>query len=265
LSVFGESPNGFPKLPILGSEAPARSQREKYGGLFYLGIAGLVILVALIGWFAYGVWGLRDVGADVYVLHDAKRTDEERIQAAFRLSRDGRVSDSQLMEMSLRRDLPGLGRYLLAEAVSTELVALDPRAYALSVARSSGWPDWLRLLWARRLVYGEARGYAIPGVALQELANHPDPMISLWAACARALAPGADARLAAPLEQASQIPGEQRELAAMLLEALEAPPLERERRLDQATIWLRRHHGEAAKLWQGWEIRDGRLIHDGAS
>ena len=50
LSVFGESPNGFPKLPILSPaeipppSAAVYSQREKYGGLFYLGIAGLVLL-----------------------------------------------------------------------------------------------------------------------------------------------------------------------------------------------------------------------------
>ncbi len=263
MSVFGESPNGFPKLPILDSRVPARSQREKYGGLFYFGIAGLVIVAGLVAWFVHGVWELRVVGAHIYVLHDPKRTERERIQAAFELSRDPRVTDSQLMEMSLRRDLPDLARYLLAEAVSTNEVARDPRGYALTVARSPDWPDWLRMLLARRLAYGQARGYAIPSAALTELSNHTDTMIGLWAACALALTPGAERWPITRLEQAARIADDPGELASMLLAVIAAAPGERERRLDEATIWLRRHHGQASKLWQGWEIREGRLIRDG--
>jgi hypothetical protein len=262
LSVFGENPNGFPKLPILDFRVPARSQREKYGGLFYFGIAGLVVVAGLVAWFAHAVWKLRDVGANIYVLHDPKRSEPERIQAAFRLSRDRRVSDSQLMEMSLRRDLPGLARYLLAEAVSTDEVARDPRGYAQTVARSPDWPDWLRMLLARRLAYGKARGYAIPSAALEKLSNHSDAMIGLWAACALALTPGSDGGPITRLEQAARVPGDPGELAAMLLAVIAAPPQERERPLDEATIWLRRHHGQASKLWQGWEIRQGQLIGD---
>ena len=63
-------------------------------------------------------------------------------------------------------------------------------AYALTVARSPDWPDWLRLLLCARLAYGAARGYAIPREALDELAHHADPMIGLWAACALALPAG---------------------------------------------------------------------------
>src|SRR5262249_36981592 len=148
----------FPDLPILnpgGRVTPApRGQREKYGALFYLGIAGLLLLLVLIGWFAYGVWSHRDLWAEVYVLHNRGRTESDRIEAAYRLSRNPRLADAQKMEISLRRDLPDLARYLLAEAVSTEAVARDPRAYAMAVARSPGWPDWLRLLLARRLTYG---------------------------------------------------------------------------------------------------------------
>ena len=58
--------------------------------------------------------------------------------------------------------MPDQARYVLAEAVSTEAVASDPRAYSLAVALSPDWPDWLRLLLARRLAYGAARGYAHP-------------------------------------------------------------------------------------------------------
>jgi len=262
LSVFGESPNGFPKLPILNAmpTAPARSQRDKYGGLFYLGIAGLVVLVALVGWFAHAVWSHRTIWADIYVLHDSRRPEPDRLQSAFRLSRDSRVSDSQLMEMCLRRDLPDLARYLLAEAVSTEAVARDPRGFALTAARSPDWPDWLRLLLARRLAYGAARGYAIPREALDELANHADPMIGQWAACGLALKSGTEARPASALAEAARVPDAKGDLASMLLAALAAPKEERERRLDEATIWLRHHHGQAAKIWRGSEIRDGRLL-----
>jgi len=262
LSVFGESPNGFPKLPIIDPRVPARSQREKYGGLFYLGIAGLVIVIALVAWFAHAAWRLRDVWADVYLLHDPARAQAERIQAAFRLSRDSKLDDSQLMEACLSRDLPDLARYLLAESVSTEAVARDPRAYALTVARSPDWPDWLRLLLARRLAYGAVRGYAIPGEALDELAHHADPLIGLWASFALAAPPGTETSRRGGLERAAGLPDQQGELASMLVAALAAPAGERERRLDEATVWLRNHHSQAAQIWRGWDIRDGRLIRE---
>ena len=99
----------------------------------------------MIAWFGYSAWTLRDVWAEVYALHDPKRSDAERIASALKLSQDPRVTDRQLMEICLRRDLPDRARYLLAEAVRTEAVAYDPRAYAFKVALSEDWPDWLRL------------------------------------------------------------------------------------------------------------------------
>ena len=71
--------------------------------------------------------------------------------------------------------IPDLARYLLAEAVSTDAVARDPRNFAFTVARSSDWPDWLRLVLARQLACGAGRGYGIPRDALEELARHSDP------------------------------------------------------------------------------------------
>jgi hypothetical protein len=263
VSAFGESPNGFPKLPIIDAGPPrARSQSEKYGGLFYLGIAGLATLIALVSWFAYGFWQLRAMWADVYVLHNPERSEAERISAALRLSRDPRVNDVQLTEMCLKRDLPLLARYLLAEAVSTEAVARDPRAYALTVTRSPDWPDWLRLLLARRLAYGAGRGYAVPRGVLEELARHADPMIGLWATYALAVLPDSGPNAAAALEEAARSPDERGKLAAILLAARSAPPGEQERRLDEATSWLRHHHPQAAEIWQRWEIRDGRVLHE---
>ena len=144
MSVFGESSNGFPKLPILspaeipppGQRGEPRSQFEKYGGLFYLGIAGLALLAVLVAWFGFRFWSLRDVWTDVYVLHDPAHSDLDRIARAQRLAGDPRVNDDQRMEICLRRDVPDLARYLLAESVSTDAVARDPRSFSLTVARS---------------------------------------------------------------------------------------------------------------------------------
>jgi hypothetical protein len=255
VSAFGDGKNGFPKLPIIvidppPQQQPPRTARDKYGGLLYLGVAGLIVLALMIVWFAYSAWQLRDVWSQVYALHDSKRSDAVRIQSALKLSRDPRVSDRQLMEICLRRDLPDQARYLLAEAVSTEAVASDPRAYALTVALSQDWPDWLRLVLSRRLAYGATRGYAIPEVALDELARNSDPMIRLWAEYSLAVIPGLKTGAAAKLEATARTIDENGKLAAMLLAAKNAPPEERERRLDEATLWLRHHHPQAAKIWR---------------
>ena len=258
----GAHSNGFPRLPILSSSEippPRLSQREKYGGLFYVGIAGLVFLIGLVGVFTYGMWSLRGVATDIYVLHDAKRPDAERIVAAFRLSRDPNLEDLQRMTMSLERDLPELARYLLAESVSVAAVAHDPRGFALAVARSPDWPDWLRLLLTRRLAYGAGRGYAIPVEPLEELARHTNPMIRDWATYALAVRPGARPQDVAELEKLAEDPSDSGKLATFLLGALHVPQ-QRDERLDRQSEWMRRHHPEAARMWQGWGETEGRLV-----
>jgi hypothetical protein len=254
VSGLADGRNGFPKLPILDSippqPAPPRTERDKYGGLYYLGIGGLALLVVMIAWFGYRVWQLRDVWAQVYVLHDSKRSDADRIEAARWLSRDARVGDHQLMEICLRRDLPDRARYLLAETISTDAVARDPRAYALTVALSQDWPDWLRLVLSRRLAYGATRGYAIPEVSLDELAKHPDPMIRAWADYSLAVIPGLKPDGAAKLAEAARAPDDNGKLAAMLLATRDAPREDQERLLDEVTLWLRTHHPQAAKIWE---------------
>ena len=58
MTGFDDRQNGFPKLPIIVIDPPPqppqppRTNRDKYGGLLYLGIAGLVVLVVMIAWFA---------------------------------------------------------------------------------------------------------------------------------------------------------------------------------------------------------------------
>jgi hypothetical protein len=242
-------------LPIINQAVTSpRAERAKYGGLFYLGIGGLLVLVALVAWFGYGLWTNREAFADVYVLHDSRRDLSERAQAAFRLARGGRIDDAQLMEMSLNRDLPDLARYLLAEGVSAQAVARDPRGYALAVARSPYWPAWLRLLLARPLAYGASRGYAIPREALVELAGQDDPMLRLWAFYALAARPVDHSNRRAELEKSAQSGDANGELAALLLRALDAEEPARSELLDQATIWLRHHHPAAAEIWMGSDI-----------
>ena len=51
-------------------------------------------------------------------------------------------------------------------------MARDPRAYALTVALSQDWPDWLRLVLSRRLAYGATRGYAIPEVGTRRASEN---------------------------------------------------------------------------------------------
>ena len=255
ISSFGDGERSFPKLPIIvidqePATQPPRTEREKYGGLFYLGIAGLVVMTAMIAWFAYSVWRLRDVWAQVYAIHDSKRSDADRVESAVRLSHDPRVTDLQLMKICLDRGVPEKARYVLAEAISTEAVARDPRAYSLAVALSPDWPDWLRLLLARRLAYGASRGYGIAQLALAELSQHSDPMIRLWALYSEAVLPGSKSDAAAKLKEAAGKDDENGQLAARLLAALNAPPEEREGRLDEATLWLRQHHPQAKKIWR---------------
>jgi hypothetical protein len=258
-------PSGFkfPVLPIVspGEDQARLSTREKYGGLFYLGVVGLAILVTLVAWFAWGAWSLRGVWSNVYVLHDRNRPDPARIQAAYALSRDPRVNQRQYWDISLRRSLPPLARYVLAEALTAEAVQSDPRGYALAVARSEGWPVWLRLLLTRPLAYAAAHGVPIPVSALRELRDRGyDPAINLWVdfALAASRPPDGEARAALARAAASEAPD--RAHAQMLLDALSAEGSEQIRRLDEATLWLRTHHPDAASVWAGWRVEGERLV-----
>jgi hypothetical protein len=261
LSLPPAEPSPFPTLPIINPTiTPPRTDRSKYGGLFYLGIGGLVMLGAIVAWFGHGLWANREAFTDVYLLHDASRSVTERAQAAHRLVRGARLDDAQLMEMSLNRELPDLPRYVVAEGVSSRAVARDPRSYALAVARSPDWPDWLRLLLARPLAYGSSRGYAIPHQALIELAGHPDPMLGLWATYALAVRPGYGSNGRTVLEKTALSQDSSGELAAQLLRALDAPEPERSAILDRATVWMRSHHPQAAEIWKGWNLGDRSLF-----
>lgn len=238
----------FPELPILSPETVRRSPSERYGFLFYLGIGGLIILLALIGWFGLALWQTRDLWRDVYRINDPRLPETARVEAAESLARDPRVTQAQLWDLCLSRVPPERARYVLAEALDAEAIAGDPSAYALAVARSEGWPDWLRLLLVRPMAYDGGR-YGLPREPLAELRRHPDAGIQLWAAYTQAVARD-DSEAAAWLREQARSAAPEAALAGQLVQALEASePEGRRQRLDQATAWLRQHHPAALALW----------------
>ena len=210
-------PSKLPSLPIINPDLPARSSREKYGSLFLVGIAGLVVLVALVGWFGYRAWTMRDVWAGIYVLHDRGEPEEKRLQAAYRLSRDPRVEQRQLWELSLRKGLPELARLILAGGISEDLVAEDPQGYVSAVALSPDWPGWLRLALARPLAYAATRGHAISRERLGELCRLHDPVLRLWALYTLAVQPRPDPQTVVEIEQVARSPQPEHELAELFL------------------------------------------------
>jgi hypothetical protein len=251
----------FPPLPIVTPDPPRLSAREKYGGLFYLGIIGLSAIALLIGWFGYGLWTTRHVWSAIYTLHDESQNEAARIQAAYALSLDPGVNQRQRWDICLRTRLPDLARYVLAESLTAEAASADPRAYALAVARSAGWPDWLRVLLLRPMAYAAGHGVDFPAEALDALRHHPDPVVGLWAACVQAQVDRQAADPRRELERACATDGPNRELACLLREAVRSSdPDARAKALDQATLWLRTHHAPSAQLWEGWAVQGSRLV-----
>lgn len=251
----------FPSLPIISPDQIRKTDREKYGALFYLGTIGLAVIVTLLGWFAWQAWSLRDVWANVYALHDAHRSIPERVRAAYALAHDPRVNQRQLYDNALSKALPPLARYVLAEALTADAASADPRAYGLAVAKSEGWPVWLRLLLTRPMACAAALDRPVPRDALALLARNPDRATALLAAYALASGPDGAADPAAALRLAATGDADERPFAAQLVAALDAPGHDaRLKALDSATLWLRTHHPEAARLWEGWKVDGVRIV-----
>ena len=257
--------DSFPELPIITPDPPRLSLREKYGGLYYLGVAGLAIAITMVGVFGYGVWALRDVWTSVYVLHHDGRPEADRIKAAWTIARHPSVNDRQKSDIAFRKSLPPLARYILAEGLTSEAIRADPKGFAFMVAKSEGWPDWLRLLMIRPMAYGVGEGYRIAWEPLDLLRENPDPAISLWATYTRAVMPPGDTSTARALEEASRKEGPFQPLAALLDAAAKAEGEARTKKLDEATDWLRAHDPEAEEVWKGWAERDGKLVQISAS
>jgi hypothetical protein len=252
---------GYPSLPVLTPDPPKRSEREKYGSLFYLGIIGLFVLAILVGWFGWQTWSMRQVWANVYILHDAHRSDADRVQAAYSLSHDPRMHSTQRWDIAMRRPLPPLARYVIAEGIGPDAVAADPRGFTAAVARSEGWPAWLRAVLTRTLAYAAAEGVSLPRDSLSELSRNDDPATALWADFALALSQDTDRAAVSRLRDLAASDDANRELAHDLISALDAGPGPvRLESLNSATLWLRHHHPEAAPLWNGWKVDAGRVI-----
>ncbi|MGC8640084.1 MAG: hypothetical protein ACP5XB_09435 [Isosphaeraceae bacterium] len=254
--------SGLPSLPIITPPEPARSDREKYGTLFFLGIAGLLVLLALVGWFGYRLWTMRDIWSGIYLLNDAGQPEEKRIQAAFTLSHDPRLEQNQLWDLSMNRKLPELARYTLAERIGTELVARDPRSYASAVTLSPDWPSWLRLVLVRPLAYAATRGHALSRERLGELCRRTirdDPAVRLWVLYALAVQTRPDPQTVVEIERVARSDSPESELARLLLDAIESDEAQRISILDRATAWNREHHPDTRRIWQGWTLKEGKL------
>ena len=250
----------FPELPVIDPGPPRLTLREKYGGLFYAGVAGLALSLGLVTNFAVELWRSRALWSAIYVLHEARRPDADRIRAAWVAAHHPSINDRQRSDIALRKDLPPLARYVMAEALTSEAIRSDPKAYAVMVARSEGWPDWLRLLMARPMAYGVGEGYRIAWEPLDELRGRADPAIALWATYTRAVMAPGDAPAARSLAESADRPGPFQPLAALLHAAAQADGEARVRKLDDATRWLRAHHPEAREIWAGWSEDGDRLV-----
>ena len=250
----------FPELPIITPDPPRLSMSEKYGGLYYFGVVGLVVLMTIVIVFGYTIWVTRDFWSAVIVVHDARRPEADRIRAAWVVAHHPTGNDRQRSDIAFRKDLPPLVRYIVAEGMTSDAIRTDPKGYALMVARSEGWPPWLRLLMARPMAYGVGEGYRIAWEPLDQLRAHPDPAIALWATYTRAVNPPGDAPARGSLAESTARPGEFQGLARLLDAAAKAGGEERTRKLDEATAWLRSHHPASATLWEGWDEREGKLV-----
>ena len=251
----------FPVLTIVTTDPPRRSTAERYGALFYMGIGGLLIVLALVTWFGWSAWNLRAVWRNVYVLHEESRPEFERIQAAYDLGHDPNVNQRQLWDIALRKSLPDLARYLIAESLTAEATIADPRAYGIAVSKSEGWPDWLRLLLVRPMTYASALGLPIEKPSLIELSKNPDQFIGLWAKAAIAIGPAHDPEYGALLRGDAFNKSPEQGLAMILVKALDATKEpDRIAALNEATIWVRDQYPEALKVWKGWQEQGGKLL-----
>jgi hypothetical protein len=261
-------PSDLPILPSVPSPTPppsTRSDAQKYGALFWAGLAGLVAVVGMVAWFGVGVYRMSDVLGLTYTLHDPKASEPTRVQAAYAIARSGRATDRQLWDMAMRTTNPPLARYVLAESLTAGAVRSDVRGYSLAVARSPGWPGWFRWLIFRPMVLRAAEDVQPAPALLAEIRESlPEGAPRLWVAYF-VLAGGSDDRaLVAWAREAMKQARAQPSLSplAVLFDDLlrQKDPRRRRILLDRATHWMRHKDPECASLWRAWLIRDGQLV-----
>ena len=257
--VTPPSPPKFPDLPILEPDPPRMTLREKYGALYYLGIGGLIFSVFLVGSFFYQLYQTRALWVAIYVVSDPFASDAARLEAAWAVGHSPDANDRHRLDLALRKDLPELARYMIAEGLTPEAIRSDPKEYALMAARSEGWPDWLRLLVARPMAYAVGEGYRIAWEPIDELRGRSDRAIALWMTYTRAVMEPGNAPALEELRAAAGQLGSHQGLAALLGEAAASRGPDRVRKLDAATAWLRANHPPCVAVWKGWEVVDGQL------
>ena len=250
----------FPELPLLDPDPPRMSLRDKYGGLYYAAIGGLIASVLLIGNFFVQFYRQSDFWFAFAIVANPQLDDGTRDHAAWTIAHSPHANDLQKYDLALRRDLPELARYILAEGLTAEAIQADPKAYALMVARSEPWPDWLRLMMARPMAYAVGEGYRIAWEPLDELRRRSDRAMVLWMTYTRAVMGPGDATIGRQLRDAAGQPGPYQGLAALLVAAMDKSGAERAAKLDEATAWLRANHPPCAQVWDGYEVRDGQLV-----
>ncbi len=249
----------FPDLPIVTPDPPRATAAEKYGALYYLGIGGLIFSVLLVGSFAYGLWATRELWQAIHRLNNPKQDEASRIRAAWVVAHHRASNDRQKIDTALLKGLPDLARYIVAEGMTSDSIRADPKGYALMVDKSEGWPAWLRLALLRPMAYAVGEGYRIAWEPLDDLRQHPDAGIALWALYTRAAMEPGQPDLVVLLQNEANRPGAFRALAGLLAEAAKLDGDARVRKLDEATAWLRSDHPVVAPLWRGWTVRDGRI------
>jgi hypothetical protein len=194
-------PFDFPKLPILPDsdkppEQPRLSNLQKYGGLYWLGIGGLVVSVLLVGWFAIQLWLLRDVWREIYVLHNKDLADDRRIAAATFLAKHPRVEAAQIQPMIFRRSLPDQARLLLAEGLKKTDTATSARQMLglLETEGATSPPDYLRGHLARLAALNIPADDRFPVDLFRRMMADRDSAVAAWCAYGLTRSTGADDR-----------------------------------------------------------------------
>lgn len=261
-------PSDLPILPSnpVPSPTSGRSPTEKYGGLYWLGIGGLVVIVGLIGAFVIGMSRISDVLRLTYVLHDPRESLPTRVQAAYELSQDARTTDRQRWDMAIRTTNPPIARYVLAEGLTVEAVRGDVEGYALAVARSPGWPGWFRWLVFRPMVLRAEEDGQPSGPLIEEIrdALPAEGASRLWVAYF-VLAGGADdlglIEWARTAMQAGSEAAETSALVGLFDRALHATTQTEQRQaIADATLWMRGHDPNCRQVWDGWQVVNHRLV-----
>jgi hypothetical protein len=260
-----ENPNRFPELPIVTPEPPRLTLQEKYGSFLYLGIAGFLVSLALVVQFVVSIYVSRDLWYALYALNDPRKPEVERIESAWIVARSESANDRQRSDLALRKDLPDLARYILAEGLTSDAIRVDPKAYALMVAKSEGWPPWLRLMMARPMAYAVGEGYRISWEPLDLLRENSDPAIALLATYTRAVMAPGDPSAAKSLAESAARQGPFQPFAKLLEVASKLEGEAQVKKLDEATRWLRTNHPEAKTIWNGWEEKDGKVVRSSST